>query len=118
MTKSEFITTVTSKLALLDMTDKPTVEQATQWLDAITYESKGRVRLYVRAPKKVSIEAEAALKLIRWHFGPGNLGPIMSIRWMVPRDVLPKIETLATLIAVLSGRTTATDKWSAALGRQ
>lgn len=121
MKKNEVIDIVVSKLPLLSFgaDQMPTEADVRLWLGGAMHHKTvgGHAAFYVNAPRGATPEVKCLLRVMQWHRSAGGLHGLMGARMMVSREVFPKIETLGTLVAVLSGRTPAVDRWNAVLHR-
>jgi hypothetical protein len=89
----------------------PTDEEATAWVaDAFT-DQGGRLRMRKSAKKGASDQGNALRGMLRWHRSGGTLDGMMMARWTAGRDA-GKVDTLATLVLILSGeRSSALAAW-------
>jgi len=115
--KAEAIELIVSRLPLLKSipaTEIPTETEARTWL-APCFVDKGKPYFRKTEPTEAGPEARLLWRLIKWQFGNGNLHGLFFAQRLAGPEVLRKAEVLAIICGILSGRQTATDRWSAAL---
>ena len=121
MNKNQVIEIVVSKLPLLNLSadQMPTEAEVRLWLGGAMHNKTkgGHASFYSSPPRGASPEVQALARLIKFHGSAGGLWGLMAAKAMVSNETWPRIETVGTLIAVLSGKTPAIDRWAAVLGR-
>ena len=108
---------VIAKLPLLSLpaTELTSELQIRTWLAAAFKDTETGFAFRKTWPKdNADKEAECFWRVLKWHFSPGNLSGLFAAR-MLCREAYPKAETLASIIAVLSGQTPAVNAWQRAL---
>ena len=104
----------------------PTAEMVREAIDGILHFRTGR--MLANAPKFTKRPlANIFYRVVEWHRGNGNLGPVFSAKWdceLIVRDrglditaneLHDQLDTLALLL--WNGKSNATAQWSKALGR-
>ena len=120
---ASFAALVENKVRALSLPDSeiPSAEEVRAWIACAFRETRAGVTLrktwpHGHAPGMPG--AEAFWRVLRWQLSPGTLGGLFTARLCcADKGTFDRAETLATVCAVMSGRDTAADRWSRALGR-